>query len=268
MTVQQTEPSHKKTLLWWKILSAIAVFNICLWVTANYYLHSQVGELSQYTSWHLSLSGVYVAACAFRSFWPRIDLERYVIVDHWISSVVLGRSAATLAEISFAIQMKLFIDELYTHTPGGFLQGYTWIIVFTLSLAQLFCWLGVISLNHLGHFIEESLWGLTFTLIMIALATAIPSLDGTWLTISWLGMIACFIYVLYMFCVDVPMYYQRMKKGKQGPESTSLSEQFSDAWSRRVLTRSWSIWKPEAVWLTGYFAAAVWLSLSLAFLPR
>ena len=164
MTIQQTESNHKKTLLWWKTLSAIAIFNISLWLMANYYLHRQVGELSQYTSWHLSLSGVYVTACAFRSFWPRIDLERYVIVDHWISSVVLGRSAATLAEISFAIQMKLFIDELYTHSQGGFLQGYTWIIVFTLSLAQLFCWLSVISLNHLGHFIEESLWGLTFTL--------------------------------------------------------------------------------------------------------
>ena len=75
MTVQQTESNHKKTLLWWKTLSAIAILNICLWLMANYYLHSQVGELSQYTSWHLSLSGVYVAACAFRSFCSSVCLK-------------------------------------------------------------------------------------------------------------------------------------------------------------------------------------------------
>ena len=218
----QTESNTRLTIRWWKFLSAIAILNICLWLGANYYLRSQAGELSEYTLYHLMLSGIYVSACAFRSFWPRIDLERYVIVDHWISSVVLGRSAATLAEISFAMQMKLFIDELYTHANGGLLQDYTWIIVLTLSIAQVFCWLGVISLNHLGHFIEESLWGLTFTFISLALATSINSLVGSWLIIAWIGLIACIIYVLYMFLVDVPMYYQRMKQGSHASQDSSF----------------------------------------------
>ena len=85
MEGQQTESNTRLTILWWKFLSVIAILNICLWLGANYYLRSQAGELSEYTLYHLMLSGIYVSACAFRSFWPRIDLERYVIIDHWIS---------------------------------------------------------------------------------------------------------------------------------------------------------------------------------------
>ena len=220
-----------------------------------------------YTSWHLLLSGIYATACAC-SFWPRIDLERYAIVDHWLSSMVLGRSAATIAEVSFAIQMKLFIDELYSHAGGGLLQEHTWLIVASLSAAQLFCWSSVISLNHVGHFIEESLWGLTFAFITAAIVTSIPALEGAWLSIAWVGAVSTAIYVLYMFFVDVPMYYRRMKTWEHSPQLSGLSEKFKDAWSRRVVTRSWTIWRTEAMWLTGYFACAVWLSMSLIFLPR
>ena len=63
---------------------------------AHLTLHRAAFILSRSTS-HVRLS----------SFWPRIDLERYVIVDHWISRGPRAE-AVTIAEISFAVQMKLF----------------------------------------------------------------------------------------------------------------------------------------------------------------
>ena len=40
-----------------------------------------------------------------------------------------------------------------------------------------------------------------------------------------------------------------------------------DAWSRRVVTKSWEFWHEEALWLTGYFSSAVWLSLLFVHMP-
>ena len=96
-----TMNEEHKTILWWRILSALAIFNLILWgITA-----ATVSTDAPYVTWHLMLSGVYTAVCAFRSFLPRIDLERYCLVDSMASSMVAGRSAATVAEISFAIQI-------------------------------------------------------------------------------------------------------------------------------------------------------------------
>ena len=67
-----------------------------------------------YQQSHLVLSGIYVFVCAYRSFLPRIDLERYCLWDTPLSSIFLGRSAVTVAEICFAGQMALFLHRLGT----------------------------------------------------------------------------------------------------------------------------------------------------------
>src|SRR5262245_28916730 len=45
----------------------------------------------------LVFCAAYVFGCAFRSFLPRADVQRICLVDHWLSSVVVGRSVATVA---------------------------------------------------------------------------------------------------------------------------------------------------------------------------
>ena len=125
----------------------------------------------------------------------------------------------------------------------------------------------MINRSHLGHVIEESLWGISFTYITVAIAFALPETEGAWRQISWVAVISSSVYVVYMFAVDVPMYLKRWRADTHQRQALSL-EALRDAWGRREVTRSWSIWRAEAVWLTGYFAGAVWLSMSLIFLPR
>ena len=50
--------------------------------------------------------------------------------------------------------------------------------------------------------------------------------------------------VLFMFSVDVPMY-----------------------WNRWTLSHQWQDWKSEVVWMTLYFSVAVWLSPWLVHAP-
>ena len=108
-----------KTILWWRMLSSLAGINICLWVWVALTVEVQ----SVYVFWQLVLSGVFTGVCAFRSFFPRIDLERYCLVDSFISSMVVGRSAATVAEISFASQIALLMYEVGASTGVFWVQN-------------------------------------------------------------------------------------------------------------------------------------------------
>jgi len=65
-----------------------------------------------------------VFVCAYRSILPRIDLERYCLFDTPWSNVVLGRSAATIAEVSvleYLLQLFYIIFE-YSDLPTSFLH--------------------------------------------------------------------------------------------------------------------------------------------------
>tara|TARA_Y100000589_G_C26997775_1_gene565404 strand:- start:88 stop:873 length:786 start_codon:yes stop_codon:yes gene_type:complete len=256
---------ERKTILWWRLLSSIAVINILLWVLTVAPLPKYV----PYMKWHILLSGIYTAVCAFRSFVPRIDLERYCLIDSMVSSMVVGRSAATVAEISFAVQIGLLLHEV------GALSGLLWVqamtipVIALLTIAQGFCWCGVMTLNNIYHAIEESIWALTFTLVGVGLGLSAPHMEGVWQTMGYTASILCAAYVLFMVVVDVPMYLKRWKAGKdKGEKLLGFRLGFADAWSRRIVTRDWKIWKPEVAWLTGYFSGAVWVSLAIAHLPR
>ena len=260
-----TYSEDHKTILWWRLLSALAIFNLVLWgITATH-----VSADAPYVRWHILLSGIYTAVCAFRSFIPRIDLERYCIVDSPVSSMVAGRSAATIAEISFAIQIGLLMHEMGGAAGIAWVQALTIPVIIMLTIAQILCWFGLITLNHVGHAIEESLWAITFATVGVAMATCAPNLEGTWQSVAYAGTFLCSGYVLFMVTVDVPMYLKRWREGlAHGETKLGLVEGFQDALTRRIVTRDWAIWKPEVAWLTGYFSAAVWVSIALAHLPR
>ena len=147
----------------------------------------------------------------------------------------------------------------------------TWslVVIILLSVAQVFCWSSVLTLNHRGHMVEEAIWGAVFVVIGVTLILCLPTLEGTWWSIGLVGAITTWVYVIFMFTVDVPMYYRRWRRGQsEGVATLTLAAGWRDALYRRECTRSWEIWKPEVLWLTGYFACAVWLSIGLSMLPR
>ncbi len=259
-------PGDPRTLRWWTLLRGIAVFNVLAWMATFLSVDDTQGSVRA----HLVLSALYVAVCAFRSFLPRIDLERTVLVDHWASSMVAGRGAATLAEICFAMQVALLVRQLGEAAGLSVLVGpLPLAIVAALTVAQGFCWLGVVTLSHLGHAIEESLWAATFTAVGVALAVALPHLDGPLRNAALVALPGCVGYVAFMVVVDVPMYLGRWRAHRAaGGATLGLAEGFRDALHRREPTRSWAVWRPEVAWLTGYFSFAVWASLGLVHLAQ
>ena len=55
----------------------------------------------------LLLSAFYVFGCAFRSALPVFDVPRITLFNTWLSSVAVGRSVATIAEVCFVAQWAL-----------------------------------------------------------------------------------------------------------------------------------------------------------------
>jgi len=218
-------------------------------------------------SWHVALSGVYVAVCAFRSWRPRVDLERYCLVDSPLSSMFLGRSAATVAEVCFAVQVALSLHQVGVIAQVPWIVTASYTVVPPLVLAQAFCWYSVITLDHLGQAIEQSLWTATMGMVGVSLAVAAGHLDGGlfWVASGGAGLVACF--VAFMAFIDVPRYVRKWRRDRRkGQPYLSLRDGLKDARRRRITTTEWAAWRPGVAWLTGYFSLAVWVSLSLVHL--
>ena len=84
--------------------------NIAAWFWLYHHLQTpRTGGLFSASgmSLMLLLCAAYVFGCAFRSFLPRADVQRICLFDTWLSSVMVGRTVATVAEVAFAAQWAL-----------------------------------------------------------------------------------------------------------------------------------------------------------------
>ena len=85
---------------WWALLTLVSGVNIAVWMVL--YRTLQETRTAHFDSapdlkLMLLLCATYVFGCAFRSVFPRADVQRICLFDTWLSSVVIGRSIATVA---------------------------------------------------------------------------------------------------------------------------------------------------------------------------
>src|SRR3974377_1894251 len=107
--------------LWWSFLVLVRALNLALFVVlrAAYRANPFGAANAIFAGEPLALlSAVYVFGCAFRSLLPRADVERICLFNTWLSSVVMGRSVATLAELCFAVQWVIILRELCRVRPS------------------------------------------------------------------------------------------------------------------------------------------------------
>src|ERR1044072_5161514 len=153
---------------WWLFLVAVSLGNIVLWFA----LHRQFRTAALNFKFDvlrvevmLLLCGAYVFGCAFRSVLPRADVQRICLFDTWLSSVVVGRSVATVAEVCFVAQWAIILHQLGTVTGSDTVLNVAWIIVPLILIAECFSWDAVLTTNFLYNAIENSLWAVAFFLV-------------------------------------------------------------------------------------------------------
>ena len=107
---------------WWHVqLGAIALVNLVLWTVSAAAVARGPSAGNAASILQLALSAVYMLGCGFRSVLPVYDIPRIVIVESRLSSVMVGRSVATIAELCFAVQWALILHRIaaLSHSPFG-----------------------------------------------------------------------------------------------------------------------------------------------------
>lgn len=257
---------------WWSLLCAVSALNVLAWALSAWAVRRRQpalgDELYRARRLQLLLSAGYVAGCAFRSAFPVYDVPRQVIVDAWVSSVLVGRTVATVAELCFVTQWALLLREASTATAFRFGQRAAAAIVPLIVLAELCSWHAVLTTSNLGHVVEESLWGLSAALAVASLVALWPRCRPTLRPMLAACTAAGLAYVAYMFFVDVPMYWARwLADEAQGRAYLSVGQGLLDAAGRWTVSHRWEDWRGEVVWMSLYFSVAVWLSIALVHWP-
>jgi diacylglycerol kinase len=259
---------ESEALTWWWILCAVGAFNLVAWAASMGWLwrrQSAMGpEAWAAVRWQAALSAVYVAGCAYRSAFPVFDVPRLAIVDSWLSTVIIGRTVATLAELCFAAQWALLLRGVGQATHSAAAVGVSRSIVPLIALAEVCSWYSVLTTSNLGHVIEESIWAVCAVLLVVSFALLWPRCRREARPVIALVAAAGLAYVVYMAGVDVPRYWQRwLADIEQGRSYLTLAQGMADASSRWIVSHRWQDWQGEVVWMTLYFSVAVWLSIAL-----
>ena len=260
------------TLSWWAFLCAVSALNVVAWLVSAAVLRRRRGVLHP-DAWttgrlQLLLSAGYVLGCAYRSALPVYDVQRLCLVDSWLSSVIVGRSVATLAELCFAVQWALLLRAAAQATGSKPGVAVSRIAVPLIAVAELCSWHAVLTTSNLGHVIEESIWGLCAVLLVASLMLIWPRCGREVRPLLAGCCAAGMVYVFFMFGVDVPMYWARWVADEvAGRQYLSISQGLIDASARWIVSHRWDDWKTEVVWMSLYFSVAVWLSIGLVHLP-
>jgi len=261
--------------VWWTFLTLVSVANIAVWFFLYRELHRPAGDNTG-IELMLLLCAAYVFGCAFRSVLPRADVQRICLFDHWTSSVFVGRSVATIAEVCFVAQWAIILGQIGALTGASTTVYAALIIVPLIVVAECFSWYAVLTTNYLFNAIENSLWAVAFAIVGVALARLLPEFHGP---VRWVlagSIVGIVLYLGFLVTVDVPMYLSRWKAGHpDGSNLLSVLEGLRDVRTRWVVTHDITHWKGEIAWMSLYFSGAVWASLALCaayslddYLPR
>lgn len=258
-------------LQWWAGISAVAVVNLILlaWSATRVLGGAHASpEVARYRRLQLFFGGLYVVGCASRSFILRSDGRRYAMIDHFLSSVFVGRTTATIAEMAFVAQWAVLLYALSKRDEDATGQRIALSLVPIIAIAEICSWMGILSTNPLFHAVEESLWTVTAALFMSGLALRLNGAGPALARFLYASLAAGALYLAYMVLEDVPTYvlrYQQMSA--DGVHFLTFSEGFADAFTWQV-KKTWADWEREVVWQSLYFSLAVWMSLALIHLPR
>src|SRR4051812_21388619 len=247
---------------WWGLLTLVSGVNIAIWFVLYRELHQQpTGNLFGTSGIELMLllCAAYVFGCAFRSLLPRADVQRICLFDTWLSSIVVGRLVATIAEVCFAMQWAIVLRQLGQLTQSDTVQRIAHLVVPFIVTAEICSWYAVITTSYLGNTIENSIWAITFLLIAAALVRLMADFHGAmrWAIGATVAGIAC--YLALLVTIDVPMYFARWQIDQaSGKPLLDIVSGLHDMSTRWIVTHDVGHWQQEFAWMALYFSAAVW----------
>jgi len=253
--------------IWWGSLIAVSAVNVAALLALAWRFRGNLfaRRTVLFVEPLLLLAAAYVLGCAFRSVLPRADVQRICLFDTPLSSVMVGRSVATVAELAFAAQWAIVLYALGKVAHSDTAKNVAKAILPLIALAECCSWYAVITTDFLGNVLENSLWTLTFLLIGVALSRLVIRFHGIVQFAIAAAAAGIAGYVAFMATVDVPMYFDRWQADVASHKDYfGVLAGLHDLATRWVVTHDIGPWRDEIAWMTLYFSMAVWASLMLA----
>jgi hypothetical protein len=253
--------------VWWGFLLLVSMLNIAVLLLLHTRLRQRMLN-SPRRALRIEplflLCAAYVFGCAFRSILPRADVQRICLFDTWLSSVLVGRSVATIAEICFALQWAIFLRQLAGLRKSDAARNISNAIVPLILVAECCSWYSVLTTSYLGNAIENSLWAVAFLLIAVALAQLLNKFAGLIRFAIGLAVFGIVGYLSFLCFIDVPMYLDRWQADiGSRKQLLGVLAGLNDVSTRWAVTHDIAQWRDEIAWMSLYFSVAVWSSLAL-----
>ena len=247
--------NKKLGVIWWSILFFISIINILIGI---YFYNKTFLVNNDLNLFKLVL--VYIFVCALRATFPKKDVSGVCFYDSVFSYPILGRAFATVAEICIII----FISTIYKYIANDILKNKTILFLYDLIIlfviiAQLFCWSGAITKCYLYNAIEESIWTLCAFILTILNIYLLSYDNKKYSSILKFSIIFGVIYLFYMICFDIPMYYNNFKLDKS--KKLSILKGLKSMCKCTKVTKLYTDWNDEIIWQSGYFSVCVWGAL-------
>lgn len=221
---------------------------------------------------------IFTTVCAYRSVLPRIDVPRICWLDTPLNWVVFGRAAATVAEVSWALQMGLVLRRL-----GAALHRTDYIplsrrraaaaagcaVIAMACTAECFSWTNLITESNVFAVVEQGLWCILFLttgLGMAFLCRSWPARPAAY----WVFIVLAIAMGLEQGFESLGLYLPRfLEQQAAGAHYQDFTTGLRRLASCAQVTQDMATWKNDAPWMTGYFSVGVWTSiwLSIATFP-
>ena len=191
------------------------------------------------------LMAVYVIVNCLRAIYPKRDVESTCLHKSHLSSIMFGRTIATIAEICFI----LLLINYYKSISDNNISSKTNLVLIIIIISEVFSWLGCLTKNQIYNSLEESGWLVSF-LIFSKITWDILRVRNDDFNLKFqLFCYTCFI--IFLFFIDIPMYYNRYKNHKKG--YLSINQGLKSIMSCKIVTNNYDTWKDEILWQSGYF---------------
>ena len=271
-------------VVWYTAMLIVGTANVCaaalvVWRLAGVLLKDPSTRL--YQTRMVALCVPFVLVCAFRGFFPNVYLYRYVFVDTALSSILLHRTLASIAEVCWMGQVALALSRVIVELKlSRAVKLMPRIMVVFICIAEVCSFTGTITKNSFFFMCEEGLWvvsgwmiaPLTFSLLYTVCKAKPQSPKGV-SSGEWFIRILSVCYIVYCpwgVIADVPANYHRWRQevGQSPSPWFTVGNGIADALNTRNVTHSIDDWGPYLLWMTSYFTLGVWSSLALSMAPR
>ena len=255
---------------WNMYLTLISIINLSIFISYYFYNEKTFNKLDNKLA---ILVFIYTYICAIRAIWPRVEGPNICLSNEFISLPIIGRTLATFAEVCFAVLFVMVTNKLILNSSkNNFLKNYNFLLyswngslVYLIVLAQIFCWIGIITTNPKYNVYEESIWTffgiskiIIYFLIYYHLGYKQKNLKYTIPII----LICLLVFIFFMIKVDVPMYMKRANEHKEN-KNLSFLQGIINICKCSKITCFYNDWKEDIPWLSAYFTFAVWFAFGL-----